>query len=84
MATCLRCDGLIAEPGKVYGFAGKFCHCGWEVSQKPKVTPMTILQQCEKMSLDEVKALIVLLSAYHDAAVFSAYPGGFKKREEND
>jgi hypothetical protein len=25
--SCGRCGGLIAEPGKVYGYAGKWCHC---------------------------------------------------------
>ena len=25
--TCMTCGGLIAEPGKVYGWAGKWCHC---------------------------------------------------------
>lgn len=25
--TCLNCNGLIAEPGVTYGYAGKFCHC---------------------------------------------------------
>ena len=24
---CRACKGLIAEPGKVYGYAGDFCHC---------------------------------------------------------
>ena len=26
-STCGRCGGLIAQPGKVYGWAGKWCHC---------------------------------------------------------
>lgn len=26
-STCGRCGGLIAQPGKVYGYAGKWCHC---------------------------------------------------------
>lgn len=26
--SCGRCGGLIAEPGRVYGYAGKWCHCG--------------------------------------------------------
>lgn len=25
--SCGRCGGLIAESGKVYGYAGKWCHC---------------------------------------------------------
>lgn len=25
--SCGRCGGLIAEPGKVYSYAGKWCHC---------------------------------------------------------
>lgn len=25
----------MAEPGKVYGYSGKFCHCGWAASQGP-------------------------------------------------
>lgn len=25
---CPKCSGLVAEPGKAYGYAGKFCHCG--------------------------------------------------------
>lgn len=24
---CLTCGGLIAEEGKAYGYAGKFCYC---------------------------------------------------------
>lgn len=27
MASCLNCGGLIGEPGKVYGYAGKWCYC---------------------------------------------------------
>lgn len=29
MSTCQTCGGLIAEPNKAYGYAGKFCHCRW-------------------------------------------------------
>lgn len=29
MSTCQTCGGLIAEPNKAYGYAGKFCHCTW-------------------------------------------------------
>lgn len=35
MATCSRCNGLIAEPGKAYSYSGKFCHCAWAASQGP-------------------------------------------------
>lgn len=27
MSTCANCSGLIAEPGKAYGYAGKWCFC---------------------------------------------------------
>lgn len=27
MATCASCGGLMAEPGKIYGYSGKFCDC---------------------------------------------------------
>ena len=95
MATCAKCGGLMAEPGRVYGWGGKFCHCHlgknpitdyYQEKQQwqPKITPKFILDQCEKMSLEEVKALIVLLTAYYDCAVLSAHPGGFKKREPNE
>lgn len=26
-SMCGRCGGLIAQPGKTYGWAGKWCHC---------------------------------------------------------
>ena len=105
MSTCENCGGLIAEPGKVYGWGGKFCHCliprrmeftipdelqekverlQSQQSWNTQVTPMSILQLCEKMSLEEVKALIGLLTAYYDCAVLSAHPGGFKKRETDE
>jgi hypothetical protein len=25
--TCHGCGGLIVEPGKAYGYAGRVCHC---------------------------------------------------------
>lgn len=28
MEHCQKCGGLIMEPGKVYGYAGKTCFCG--------------------------------------------------------
>ncbi len=33
MSECKHCGGLIAEPNKAYGFAGKWCHCGWANDQ---------------------------------------------------
>ncbi len=27
MTMCTGCGGMIAEPGKLYGWAGKWCHC---------------------------------------------------------
>lgn len=27
MSMCEHCGGLIAEPNKAYGWAGKWCHC---------------------------------------------------------
>jgi hypothetical protein len=35
MSTCQNCEGLIAEPGKAYSYAGKFCTC-------PKSRPYTL------------------------------------------
>ena len=32
MASCQECGGLIAEAGKIYGYAGKFCLCGMSKS----------------------------------------------------
>lgn len=27
MQSCAACGGAIGEPGKAYGYAGKWCHC---------------------------------------------------------
>lgn len=27
MNSCAACGGLIGEPGKAYGYAGRWCHC---------------------------------------------------------
>ena len=27
MTHCLTCGGAMGEPGKSYGYAGKWCHC---------------------------------------------------------
>ena len=27
MDRCLNCGGAIGEPGKIYGYAGKWCYC---------------------------------------------------------
>ena len=27
MRSCAACGGLIGEPGKAYGYAGRWCHC---------------------------------------------------------
>ncbi len=27
MSVCANCGGFIGEPGKAYGYAGKWCHC---------------------------------------------------------
>lgn len=43
--TCAHCYGLIMEPGKAYGYAGKTCQCGWtggipmQYPQIPNVNP---------------------------------------------
>jgi hypothetical protein len=31
-SMCQHCGGLIAEPMKAYGWAGKWCHCGQKAS----------------------------------------------------
>lgn len=95
MANCQLCGGVIAESGMVYPDYTNMCRCSpfkspaesgkvYGLEYTPKATPMSILQQCEKMSLDEVKALIALLCAYHDCASISSHPGGFKKREADE
>ena len=38
-----------------------------------------ILNLCEQLSLEELKALVGVLSAMHDSAVLSSNPGQFKK-----
>lgn len=35
MKTCLNCSGAVGEPGKAYGFAGKWCHCLSPVIARP-------------------------------------------------
>lgn len=37
--TCQQCGGFIGEPGKAYGYAGKWCHCP-KAALKP-VSPTT-------------------------------------------
>lgn len=27
---CTKCGGFVGEPGKIYGYAGKWCQCGWQ------------------------------------------------------
>ena len=27
MRNCLKCGNAVGEPGKVYGYAGEWCHC---------------------------------------------------------
>lgn len=31
--SCKKCGGFIGEPGKVYGYAGKWCVCAWIARQ---------------------------------------------------
>lgn len=40
---CSVCGGLIAEPNKAYGYAGKWCHCAsgvWGQGTWPPKSPM--------------------------------------------
>jgi hypothetical protein len=54
MSTCTICGGLIAEPNKAYGFAGKFCHCGWAAKPEPykdiESTPEETRRQWEEFN----------------------------------
>lgn len=55
-SMCRKCGGLIGEPGKAYGWAGKWCHCAIEeppakierlptfVLGKPSPDPQPFLQ----------------------------------------
>ena len=37
---CHKCGGLIMEPNKAYGYAGKVCHCMWQAPyQVPSAYP---------------------------------------------
>lgn len=29
-SMCQKCGGLIGEPGKAYGWTGKWCLCAWQ------------------------------------------------------
>ena len=95
MSNCRLCGGVIPEPRTMYPDYTNICRClplkspteilvSAGANWNPQVTPMSILELCEKMSLEEVKALIGLLTAYYDCAVLSAHPGGFKKRETDE
>lgn len=50
--NCRKCGGLVAEPMKMYGYSGQFCHC--KEPQKPDTTTtatalgqqMTYIQSC--------------------------------------
>lgn len=35
--NCQRCGGLVAEPMKPYGYAGRFCHCPDPIMPKANV-----------------------------------------------
>lgn len=37
--SCLKCGGLIAEPGMTYGYSGKFCYCSYTESSQLQYTP---------------------------------------------
>lgn len=39
--NCATCGGFIGEPGKVYGYAGKWCHC-WNPASRPLTAAPTI------------------------------------------
>ena len=50
MRVCTACGGVVGEPGKVYGYAGRWCHClqdgqtyvlPWQPSSPPAVWPPT-------------------------------------------
>jgi hypothetical protein len=46
MDTCLNCGGAIGEPGKAYGYAGKWCHCPVHPSrmyQNPASNPLRVV-----------------------------------------
>ena len=34
LTPCSKCGGFIGDPGKVYGYVGKRCHCGWKQVQQ--------------------------------------------------
>jgi len=56
MDTCLNCGGAIGEPGKAYGYAGKWCYCPVLQGQRPASHEQRLdMQRAPQM--DELKKL---------------------------
>jgi len=47
MSNCNYCGGLIAEEGKVYGYAGNFCHCTYKNMNNPQIGGGVMIRQQE-------------------------------------
>lgn len=55
MAACKDCGGLIAEPGQIYGWAGKWCLCGMSKSIKYTAPDDFVKKAMEQQAKGNVK-----------------------------
>lgn len=46
---CPKCGGLIAEPNKVYGWAGKWCYCSSDTAKEMFGNPGWICPKCQSV-----------------------------------
>lgn len=60
MNGCSKCGGLIAEPGKFYGYAGKFCLC---IIPSP-IQTTTIIS--DKVEISQQKKIASIYDAIHN------------------
>lgn len=56
---CSKCGGLIGEPNKAYGWAGKWCHCAYRPSmnEAPQPSEMDRLREEVRRLNDRLERL---------------------------
>ena len=52
--SCTKCGGFIGEPGKAYGYAGKWCHCPVPSPMQPYAPIRPIQPESDTILMESV------------------------------